>query len=705
MYCRAGRSTEQSCKSTKRQSDRFVLQHDRSTLQSDRAASLRCRVIDLVDQHCRAAGLADQRCRGIDQTSAWIQRLTVIPTKHWRSLPTECHPISITGTLLSRSYTTEEEGNEGGELLLVLLHLKRGGTQRCWEFLELGTRQRMRAALLSLPSTSVASRATDLGLNAHGRFNSGEYYLTLRNILSRVPTGRKHLTNPDPPCHPTRDKCGSFSLSGTNTTPFALVDKPSVPSSRTMLGRGAESAPSPGAGTAEKALSFISRGWREVRDNADADLRLMRARASSFKSLADRELENFFSFPSAGLAFSSPSELEIVKRIKPKLSELQQAYSARDLSRRVLEKWAPKSTIRIDMSSIRSVIVSEVDEMGEIFGLGGDGARSQKRVLWKGEAQEEQVKEWDPIRILKMCLKGLERKSQSTSNELVEKVKLSLEILPLDLPELLAYLVKQSGPLFDHLGIQRDTCNKIIEALCRRHKDHLVSHSLSAKEASLIDENIDYLDLRIASVLESTGHHYEGGFWTNLLEHKTTDKKRHVAIVTTASLPWMTGTAVNPLFRAAYMAKSAKQDVTLVVPWLCKSDQDLVYPNSLRFISPEEQEAYIRNWLEDRIGFKTDFKISFYPGKFSRERRSIIPAGDTTQFIPSKEADIAILEEPEHLNWYHHGKRWTDKFNYVVGVVHTNYLEYIKRQKNGAIQAFFVKHINNWVTRAYCDKA
>jgi hypothetical protein len=67
--------------------------------------------------------------------------------------------------------------------------------------------------------------------------------------------------------------------------------------------------------------------------------------------------------------------------------------------------------------------------------------------------------------------------------------------------------------------------------------------------------------------------------------------------------------------------------------------------------------------------------------QFSKERRSIIPAGDTSQFIPSKEADIAILEEPEHLNWYHHGKRWTDKFNHVIGVVHTNYLEYIKREK------------------------
>ncbi|XP_043699263.1 digalactosyldiacylglycerol synthase 1, chloroplastic-like isoform X2 [Telopea speciosissima] len=282
----------------------------------------------------------------------------------------------------------------------------------------------------------------------------------------------------------------------------------------------------------------------------------------------------------------------------------------------------------------------------------------------------------------------------------------SKEVPPLDVPELLAYLVKQSGPFLDQLGFQKDICDKIVEAFCSKRKNRLLLRSLSSGETSVLEnENInDELDLRIASVLRSTGHCYDDGLWTDSVNHDSADRKRHVAIVTTASLPWMTGTAVNPLFRAAYLSKSAKQKITLLVPWLCKSDQELVYPNSLVFSSPEEQETYIRNWLEERVGFKADFKISFYPGKFSKERRSIIPAGDTSQFVSSKEADIAILEEPEHLNWYHHGRRWTDKFNHVVGIVHTNYLEYIKREKNGALQAFFVKHINNWVTRAYCHK-
>ncbi|CAN1277668.1 Digalactosyldiacylglycerol synthase 1, chloroplastic [Linum perenne] len=447
------------------------------------------------------------------------------------------------------------------------------------------------------------------------------------------------------------------------------------------------------------AFSFISKGWREVRNSAGADIQLIRARAKSFTNLAssfDRELENFFSYA------ATPSENDFVKKIQPKISEIRRVYSAPEISKKVLEKWGPtKAKLGIDLSSIRNALVSEVG------GYDVDGVRNGsvefdrmwrgKRRLkinefwgeWKEDGEGSQIEEWKPIRDLKSELGEIIEGFKNS--EIVEKVKSSLksickdpqesqEVPPLDVPELLASLVKQSGPFLDQLGVRR--------------------------ESSLIGDNNghDELDLRIASVIQSTGHHYEGGFWTDQAKHIPTDGTRHVAIVTTASLPWMTGTAVNPLFRAAYLAQSEKRNVTLLVPWLCKSDQELVYPSSITFGSPEEQESYIRNWLEERIGFKADFRISFYPGKFSKERRSIIPAGDTSQFISSKEADIAILEEPEHLNWYHHGRRWTDKFNHVVGVVHTNYLEYIKREKNGALQAFFVKHINNWVARAYCDK-
>eukprot|EP00268_Persea_americana_P013710 TRINITY_DN1609_c0_g1_i4.p1 TRINITY_DN1609_c0_g1~~TRINITY_DN1609_c0_g1_i4.p1 ORF type:complete len:766 (+),score=149.99 TRINITY_DN1609_c0_g1_i4:206-2503(+) len=469
------------------------------------------------------------------------------------------------------------------------------------------------------------------------------------------------------------------------------------------------SQPSTSTAKAEKALSFISRSWREVRNSAGADLQLMRARATSFKNLATfRELENFLnsasSFQPPPPPPSSPAELEFVKRLQPKLSEIRRAYSSPDFSRKVLQKWSPRARIRIDLSAIKKAIVSEVEDTIKVIDF-------DSNLVWRGQ---KKVRE-----------KELERKSSSSSEifgnfkskEFVEKVKAALksiykepqeskEVPPLDVPELLAYLVKQSGPLFDQLGVGRDICDKVVESLRGRRKDQLICRSLSPSETSPIEkDNVhDELDLRIASVLQSTGHCYEGGFWSDSVNHDLADKKHHVAIVTTASLPWMTGTAVNPLFRAAYLSNSAKQKVTLLVPWLCKSDQELVYPNNLTFNSTEEQETYMRNWLEERVGFKADFKITFYPGKFSKGRRSIIPAGDASQFISPREADIAILEEPEHLNWYHHGKRWTDKFNHVVGVVHTNYLEYIKREKNGALQAFFVKHINNLVIRAYCHK-
>ncbi|KAI3681720.1 hypothetical protein L6452_36524 [Arctium lappa] len=182
------------------------------------------------------------------------------------------------------------------------------------------------------------------------------------------------------------------------------------------------------------------------------------------------------------------------------------------------------------------------------------------------------------------------------------------------------------------------------------------------------------------------------------------EKKEHIAIFTTASLPWMTGTAVNPLFRAAYLAKDGQRKVTLVIPWLSKSDQEYLYPNKITFSFPKEQEKYVREWIEQRTEFLSSFNICFYPGKFSRSKRSILALGDITESIPDEESDIAVLEEPEHLTWYHHGKRWKIKFRLVIGIVHTNYLEYVKREKNGRAYAFLLKYMNNWVVDIYCHK-
>lgn len=190
------------------------------------------------------------------------------------------------------------------------------------------------------------------------------------------------------------------------------------------------------------------------------------------------------------------------------------------------------------------------------------------------------------------------------------------------------------------------------------------------------------------------------------------DKSKRILIVTTAAMPWRTGTAVNPLLRAAYLVEGRKEQggsVTLMVPWLERmEDQQRVYGQKNLFTSQEEQTDYIRNWLKNDAKMSSasiELNIQWYTGWQSKIENSIYSMGDITSLISSTDIDVCILEEPEHLNWYRApGESWTKKFPYVVGILHTNYFSYALDQPAALIRAPAMRLLCSWMCRAHCHR-
>merc|ERR1711871_162087 len=122
------------------------------------------------------------------------------------------------------------------------------------------------------------------------------------------------------------------------------------------------------------------------------------------------------------------------------------------------------------------------------------------------------------------------------------------------------------------------------------------------------------------------------------------------------------------------------------------------------------QRNYIRQWLIENAKIPSaaeKLNIVFYSATYHDEYHSIFPMGDITSLIPDDEADVCIMEEPEHLNWYRapfSEKAWIDKFQHVVGIIHTNYLVYTRGYKGGLYKEPFLKVLNQQMGRAYCHK-
>eukprot|EP00775_Hariotina_reticulata_P003919 gene3919-4173_t len=160
------------------------------------------------------------------------------------------------------------------------------------------------------------------------------------------------------------------------------------------------------------------------------------------------------------------------------------------------------------------------------------------------------------------------------------------------------------------------------------------------------------------------------------------------------------------MLRAAHLAADHHQHtVVLVVPWVTPEQQPLIYPAGLTFSSHEQQAEYILKEARQRTASPCNFEVIFYEGKYFPSFGSIFPVEDVIDVIPERLRDVAILEEPEHLNWFNHSKRWCQEFKHVVGIMHTNYLAYVKEgQATGFLNAAAVYRVNRWVCRIHCHK-
>ena len=141
------------------------------------------------------------------------------------------------------------------------------------------------------------------------------------------------------------------------------------------------------------------------------------------------------------------------------------------------------------------------------------------------------------------------------------------------------------------------------------------------------------------------------------------------------------------------------------MPWLHPEEQAFVFPAGLSFDAPAAQREHVERWLAERARLPMDFELKFYASRYDAARGSILPLGDLTRYFTDEESDVCVLEEPEHLNWYHHGRNWRSRFKLVVGIVHTNYIYYAQTSTGaqGPVLSRTLRAINVGMTRAYCD--
>eukprot|EP00879_Flechtneria_rotunda_P010803 GHRR01011289.1.p1 GENE.GHRR01011289.1~~GHRR01011289.1.p1 ORF type:complete len:484 (+),score=165.02 GHRR01011289.1:149-1600(+) len=178
-----------------------------------------------------------------------------------------------------------------------------------------------------------------------------------------------------------------------------------------------------------------------------------------------------------------------------------------------------------------------------------------------------------------------------------------------------------------------------------------------------------------------------------------------IIIVSTAAIPWRTGTAVNPTLRAAHLAAVTDNEIVLVVPFLPVQDQIRIFPEGITCSTPEQQAALIKAWATEHSNLpEVNFKVLFYQARYFPASRCIFAVEDICKLVPRDQVCLVLLEEPEHLNWYRSTTRWTSHFSHVVGVLHTHYSGYARDLPGGIVNAVAVGLVCRVVCRLHCHK-
>jgi digalactosyldiacylglycerol synthase len=146
-----------------------------------------------------------------------------------------------------------------------------------------------------------------------------------------------------------------------------------------------------------------------------------------------------------------------------------------------------------------------------------------------------------------------------------------------------------------------------------------------------------------------------------------------VGIATTASVPWLTGTSIIPLFQAVYLQKHGIP-TTLYVPWLPVRQQQHCY-GSFRFQTEDALRDYIEEWLPDFLRSYCP-RIAFYPAVYVRAIRSIGARVNLDRMMGAH--DTVVLIDPAHLFAARPWAGIKKRRRHVLGIVMTNYEYYLR---------------------------